>query len=257
MIAIMSKKKKYILIGIGVIVLISLLTNVGGGDDVVTEPKKDVVMKVAQTEIKGDLKGCYEVVDKNYKVKFAKESYERDVVTVELKRTSKELPYDRKDVVIFPEGEKSSAGNCAGFGIEILDADGEVIDKINANATPYSWDEMTAALQLLADETSTIGFHFSDLSEAVSFRITSLVQDNEAGRTTMETDVQTLVDVANKAKKISDEVDLDAWADVAKETAKLSDEVDWEEAQEDAEKTLKMAGETMELAGKMLDMLGN
>ena len=116
---------------------------------------------------------------------------------------------------------------------------------------------MTAALQLLADETSTIGFHFSDLSEAVSFRITSLVQDNEAGRTTMETDVQTLVDVAKKAKKISDEVDLDAWADVAKETAKLSDEVDWEEAQEDAEKTLKMAGETMELAGKMLDMLGN
>ena len=233
----MSKKKKYILIGVGVIVLLALLTNIGG-DDTAVEPQKELILKAAQTEIKGELKGCYEVVDKNYKVKFAKKSYDSDVITVELKRTSKELPYDRSNVVIFPEGKKSSAENCAGFGIEILNADGDVIDKKSANATPYSWDEMTAALQLLEDETTTIAFHFKNLSEAASFRVTSLVQKNEAEKTTLESEVETLVDIA-------------------KEAAELSDDVDLKKAQKDTEKALKMAGETVELAGKMLDMLGN
>ena len=233
----MNKKKKYILIGIGVVVLLALLTNIGG-DDTAVEPQKELILKAAQTEIKGELKGCYEVVDKNYKVKFAKKSYDSDVITVELKRTPKELPYDRSNVVIFPEGKNSSAENCAGFGIEILNADGDVIDKKSANATPYSWDEMTAALQLLEDETTTIAFHFGNLSEAVSFRVTSLVQKNEAEKTTLESEVETLVDIA-------------------KEAAELSDDVDLKKAQKDTEKALKMAGETVELAGKMLDMLGN
>ena len=69
----MSKKKKYILIGVGVIVFLALLTNIGG-DDTAVEPQKELILKAAQTEIKGELKGCYEVVDKNYKVKFAKKS---------------------------------------------------------------------------------------------------------------------------------------------------------------------------------------
>ena len=108
----------------------------------------------------------------------------------------------------------------------------------SANATPYSWDEMTAALQLLEDETTTIAFHFGNLSEAASFRVTSLVQKNEAEKTTLKSEVEALVDVA-------------------KEAAELSDDVDLKKAQKDTEKALKMAGETVELAGKMLDMLGN
>ncbi len=159
-----------------------LLCSCGGGSSSSSnaeEAPQEHILKAAQTEIKGDLKGCYELVDKNYKVKFAKKSYESDVVTVELKRTSKDLPYDRKNVVIFPEGKESSAEFCAGFGIEILDENGDVIEKQNANSNPYSWDEMTAALQLLEDETTTIAFYMEDLSKAVSFRITSLVQPNE------------------------------------------------------------------------------
>lgn len=192
------------------------------------EAPQEHILKAAQTEIKGDLKGCYELVDKNYKVKFAKKSYESDVVTVELKRTSKDLPYDRKNVVIFPEGKESSAEFCAGFGIEILDENGDVIEKQNANSNPYSWDEMTAALQLLQDETTTIAFHMEDLSKTVSFRITSLVQPNEERKTAMGS----LVDAAKSAAEISD-------ADV-----------------EDAEKAMKVAGEAMDAATKMLDALG-
>lgn len=208
-----------------------LLCSCGGGSSSSSnaeEAPQEHILKAAQTEIKGDLKGCYELVDKNYKVKFAKKSYESDVVTVELKRTSKDLPYDRKNVVIFPEGKESSAEFCAGFGIEILDENGDVIEKQNANSNPYSWDEMTAALQLLEDETTTIAFHMEDLSKAVSFRILSIVQPNEERKTAMGS----LVDAAKSAAEISD-------ADV-----------------EDAEKAMKVAGEAMDAASKMLDALG-
>lgn len=193
------------------------------------EAPKEHILKAAQTEIKGDLKGCYELIDKNYKVKFAKKSYESDVVTVELKRTSKDLPYDRKNVVIFPEGKESSAEFCAGFGIEILDENGDVIEKQNANSTPYSWDEMTAALQLLEDETTTIAFHMEDLSKAVSFRITSLVQPNEERKTAMGD----LVEAAKAASEMSKDADI-----------------------EDAEKAIETAGKAMDAASKMLDALG-
>ena len=104
----------------------------------------------------------------------------------------------------------------------------DVIEKQNANSNPYSWDEMTAALQLLEDETTTIAFHMEDLSKAVSFRITSLVQPNEERKTAMGS----LVDAAKSAAEISD-------ADV-----------------EDAEKAMKVAGEAMDAASKMLDALG-
>ena len=217
----MSNKKKYILIGIGVVVLISLFSNLGGNDDTTSSPQepKELVIKAAQTEIKGDLKGCYEVVDKNYRVKFARQSYESDVVTVELLRTSKELPYDRKNVVIFPEADESSAENCAGFGIEILDAYGDVIGKVNANSTPYSWDEMTAALQLLPDETATIAFHIEDLSEAVSFRVTSMVAKNEERRTSLGKEVGTLADEMNS---LVDEMTDDDAFEAAKEAIEVS-----------------------------------
>lgn len=211
-----------------------LLCSCGGGSSSSSESNteeapKEHILKAAQTEIKGDLKGCYELVDKNYKVKFAKKSYESDVVTVELKRTSKDLPYDRKNVVIFPEGKESSAEFCAGFGIEILDENGDVIEKQNANSTPYSWDEMTAALQLLEDETTTIAFHMEDLSKAVSFRITSLVQPNEERKTAMGD----LVEAAKAASEMSKDADI-----------------------EDAEKAIETAGKAMDAASKMLDALG-
>ena len=158
------------------------------------------------------MKDCYEVVDKSYRVKRAQKSYESDVITVELLRTSKQLPYDRKNVVIFPEADKSSAENCAGFGIEVLDAYGDVIAKKNANATPYSWDEMTAALQLLPEETTTIAFHLDDLSEAVSFRVTSLVTKNEERKTSLGKEIDNLVD---EASSIVDEITDDEYLEDA------------------------------------------
>ena len=192
-----------------------------------TSKVKEVILRATQTKIKGDLKGCYEVVDKDYKVKFATKSYEDDLVTVELKRTSKNLPYDRKDVTIFPEAEESSANNCAGFGIEILNADGDVIDKKSANANPYSWDEMTEALQLLQDETTTIRFYFDNLSEATSFRVTSLVQKNDKRKTALEEAAKTAKEASKKAK----------------------------DADDDYDKAFKAAGQLLEMEKGLLDMM--
>ena len=235
----MSKTKKYILWGVGIFILLALIPNCGGNDEAEVQEKKELILKVDQRKIKGDLKECFKVVDKDYRVKFAKKSYENDVITVELERTSNPLPHSREDLVIFPEAENSSANYCAGFGIEILDANGDVIDKKNPQATPYSWDEMTAALQLLPDETTTIQFHFDNLSDAVSFRVTSIVTKNEerksSAKASAKSSVNTLIEAAEEAIE-----DNDYDADL-----------------EDAEKALEAAGKAVEATGKMLDALNS
>ena len=251
----MSKKARYIVIGIGVFLLLSLFSVDCGGnstEQVAPAVVKELTLKPAQTEIKGDLKGCYEVVDKNYKVKFATKSYERDIITVELKRTDKQLPYDRKNVVIFPEAKESTAENCAGFGIEILNADGDVIDKVNANATPYSWDEMTAALQLVTDDTTTIDFRFESLDEAASFRVTSIVMENEELK---KAETKKTEKEAKKAEKDDEGSVLKSLTNLAKEAIDLDADDDLEQLEKDAETALKVADKTMKLAGKMLDVL--
>ena len=235
----MSKRKKYILWGVGIFILLALIPNCGGSDETeVQEEKKELILKVNQTKVKGDLRDCFKVVDKDYRVKFAKKSYENDVITVELERTLNPLPHRREDLVIFPEADNSSANYCAGFGIEILDANGDVIDKKNPQATPYSWDEMTAALQLLPDETATIQFHFNNLSDAVSFRVTSIVTKNEerksSAKSSVKSSVNTLLDAAEEAIE-----DNDYDADL-----------------EEAEKALETAGKAMEATGKMLEAMG-
>lgn len=236
----MNDKKKYLLMGIGIIALIFILSSTcGGSDNTTADERPEQILKVEQTEIKGNLKGCYEVVNKDYRVKFAKKSYESDVINVELKRTTKALPYDCKNVVIFAKGGESTAEYCAGFGIEVLDSYGDVVAKILANATPYSWDEMTAALQLLEEETTTIGFHIDDLPEdAVRFRITSLVMENN--------ERQSSLDALDKELNKEYESLLEEAKDILK-----SEEL------KEINEAVEVTKETLELTGKMLEMFGN
>lgn len=200
-----------------------LFTGCGGGSNN-SENKSDTsadhIIKATQTAIKGDLKGCFEVVDKDYKVKESRRTWE---VTVELKRTAQELPYDRKDVAIYPEAKESAKSMLAGLGIELLDADGNVIDKKAANATPYSWDEMTAAIQLLPEETTTVKYVFyDDISSATGFRITSIVEKNDKNSLSEITDIE-----------------------------------DAEKAFEAAGKAIETVDKAMETTGKMMEALGN
>lgn len=203
----------------------------GGSSNNEAEAPAEIAIKAAQTEIKGDLKGCYELVDKNYKIK-VNEQYGDDLLTIELRRTTQQLPYDRKNVVIFPEAKESSAEYCAGFGVEILDANGDIIAKKEAKSTPYSWDEMTAALQLLPDETTTISVYFDDLSSAASFRITSIILPNDERKSA----VDEIVDAAKQATEISDDLEVDI---------------------EDATKALDAVGDVLDAEVKMLDALND
>ena len=226
-------KKKYLFIGIGVVVLFAIIASMCGGskdkekekEEKQEEAKQEIVLKAAQTELKGDLKGCFEIVVKNYKIK--DDGYGSDVIVVELKRTAQALPFDRDDVTTFGEAKGATAENCADFGIEILNADGDVIEKKAATESPCSNTEVMEVLKLLTDETATIQFSFynsKDLKDGVSFRITSAVQKNEQSKKALEEE---------EAKKSKE---------------KSSDE----QALDDAEKALELAGKTAKLAGKIL-----
>ena len=81
-------KKKIVIVGAIIIVIAALFAMCGGdgnSNDSVSSLKPDGV------ELKGDLKGCFEVVDKEYKLL---EDGLYPVICVELKRTSTALPFN-------------------------------------------------------------------------------------------------------------------------------------------------------------------
>ena len=199
-------------------------------------PKNETIVKANKTELRGDLKGCYEVIDKDYKIKRENRAL---VLRVELMRTDQELPYERKDVVIYPEAGNSTASYCAGFGIELLDIDGNVLDKLNAKSTPYSWDEVTEMLQLLPEETGTIQFHvYTEVArkDVASFRITSIVEEN-----------------TKKSNNSANKDDLDEFAEELGEIDKTVEVLDksMDVAGEMLETSAKMAGDVLEIPRKM------
>ena len=183
--------------------------------------QKEHVVKPAQTEIKGDLKGYFEAVDKETPIT---KDMSANVISVEIKRTEKELPFDRKDVTIFPEADDSEKSYVAGFGIEVLDDKDNVIAKVEANSTPYSWDEMKASLQTLPGETATIKFRFyDDLSKASSYRILSTLEKNEKKEKEKSKADKLLDKAVDKAVEKADEIEEDI--ETAKEVVGVAKDI--------------------------------
>lgn len=183
--------------------------------------QKEHVVKPAQTEIKGDLKGYFEAVDKETPIT---KDMSANVISVEIKRTEKELPFDRKDVTIFPEADDSEKSYVAGFGIEVLDNKDNVIAKVEANSTPYSWDEMKASLQTLPGETATIKFRFyDDLSKASSYRILSTLEKNEKKEKEKSKADKLLDKAVDKAVEKADEIEDDI--ETAKEVVGVAKDI--------------------------------
>lgn len=183
--------------------------------------QKEHVVKPAQTEIKGDLKGYFEAVDKETPIT---KDMSANVISVEIKRTEKELPFDRKDVTIFPETDDSEKSYVAGFGIEVLDDKDNVIAKVEANSTPYSWDEMKASLQTLPGETATIKFRFyDDLSKASSYRILSTLEKNEKKEKEKSKADKLLDKAVDKAVEKADEIEEDI--ETAKEVVGVAKDI--------------------------------
>lgn len=159
-----------------------LATSCGGSSDGNNEEQnklaESVTVKPSQTEVKGDLKGCFEVVDRSYDATVKRYF---SVLSVELKRTSKELPYDRDNVADFNKMGDGSTEYCAGFGLELLDANGGVVDVKAANSYNSYSDDQISVLRLLPDDTAIARFEIDSdkMAKAVSFRIISSLMPNK------------------------------------------------------------------------------
>lgn len=149
--------------------LAALLMSCGGNK------KAELTLTPETTELKGPLKGCYEVVQKEYTVMDDSWSH---VLNVELKRTDKELPFDPQKATSFNVYDEENPTQ-VGFGIELLDEDGNVVEITNASGTglsgPYSSDDIVAAIALAPGETGIVRWSIDEENEPASFRITSAV----------------------------------------------------------------------------------
>lgn len=154
-----------------VIGLAALLTSCGGNKKV-----ESLTAKPETTEIKGALKGCYEVIQKDYTLK--ENGSWGHLISVELKRTDKELPFDPQKATSFSVSEDGKPVQ-VGFGIELLDENGDVVEMKNANTGGiggvYSSDDIDAAIQLGSEETGIVRWSVNAENKPVTFRITSAV----------------------------------------------------------------------------------
>lgn len=157
------------------------LASCGGNNN--SDEKTEIIVSPVETEVSGDMEGCFTVVDKEYK---AVGDWENGIITVEIERTSEDLPFELNGRDLCSFSETLFAANVqVGFGIEFLDEDGNILDKVSANAGglsgPYDSDECVALAKLKPGKKGTIRFSVSDSAkDAVGFRITSAYEENEA-----------------------------------------------------------------------------
>ena len=143
-----------------------------------SEEKEEIVLTPETTHIKGDLGDYFEVVDKEYTIT----DDWGDMVSIEVKRTDADFSFDLKGVEPYGTYGKGVTGN-AGFGIEILDENGNVIEKVAATESGlggmYSSDDMKEALKLKAGETGTVrwSFNFDSDKKPAKFRLTSAYEE--------------------------------------------------------------------------------
>lgn len=157
-----------------VIGLAALLMGCGGNKKV-----ESLTAKPETTEIKGALKGCYEVIQKDYPIK--ENGSWGHLISVELKRTDKELPFDPQKATNFSVSEDGKPIQI-GFGIELLDENGDIVEVKNANTGgiggAYSSDDIDAAIQLGSGETGIVRWTVSPDNKPVTFRITSAMNES-------------------------------------------------------------------------------
>lgn len=207
-----------------------------GGSSTKEEP---VLIKPTQTEIKGDLKDCFSVVDKSYQVKW--DGGEK-VITIEILRTDAELPFDRDNFDVYANKGENPKEKVAGFGIELIDSLGTVVKTITPNESSLYKEAMIAALRLLPGETGTVTWGTFDNWDwsITSFRLISSVENNtkEQG------------DIFDRAfEKWEKEDDSDS------KSEKDSEEDDIDEDIKDMKKAVDVAKDVLEAEKALLDLL--
>ncbi len=160
--------KKEVILSMAVIASTLIITSCG------EKKGEEIVLTPETTHIKGDLGDYFEVVDKEYTIT----NGWGDLVSIEVKRTDVDYTFDLKGVEPYGTYGQGVTAN-AGLGIEILDENGNVIEKTAATASGlsgmYSSDDMKEALKLKAGETGTVrwSFNFDSDEKPAKFRLTS------------------------------------------------------------------------------------
>lgn len=125
-------------------------------------------IKPSTTNVSGDMRGCFKVVDREYKVR---DDWGKKVI-VTLERTDKELPFDFKEYEIASYGTYSTVETLTivGFSAEFYDEDGDVVVKAELD-DPYSHEEAPVLVGLDEGETGTITFSiYGDAKEIASIK---------------------------------------------------------------------------------------
>ena len=164
----------------GLILLLGLVAC--GGNKEKNSENEEIVMTPESTEVSGQFKGCYTVVDRNYKITGG--LYPE--VTIELERTDKDLPLDMSygEVCGFDIISSRDNHNQVGFGIEFLDEDGNILGKDEASSGNNA-KESVALTELPNGEKGSISFSIpysmseEDKSKIKKFRITSAYREKE------------------------------------------------------------------------------
>jgi len=181
--------------------------------------EKEIVVKPTETEVSGDLEGCFTVIDKEYK---ATGNWRSGIITVEIERTDQDLPFELDGRELCSFSHQLFAANVqVGFGIEFLDEDGNVVYKISANGSglsgPYDSDECIALAKLKPGKKGTIRFSLTDdAQEAVGFRISTAYQENEASESNSESSRS---DDEGDIESINDDEGNDVFNNSSEETA--------------------------------------
>lgn len=153
---------------------VGLMASCGGGGGEKEKAPVSESMKPETTTVSGDLGECFVVVDREYKL--TDNGALGRLLTVELERTEAALPFEltsSTDLADFGTS-KSKPFIKVGFGIEFLDDDGNVLDKVSASSGPYSHDEAPDLVRLKPGEKGSIRFSVRDKAQqATKFRISS------------------------------------------------------------------------------------
>lgn len=199
------------------------------------EEKQEIILKPETTEVSGDLEECFVVIDREYKVT---DGFGNGLLTVEIERTDEELPFDLEGKHLFSFSQFAAVEYVqVGFGIEFLDKDGNVLDKVEASGSGFSGsydpDEAVALVKLKPGKKGTIRFSVGDEAvEAVSFRITSAYEENSGGEggEYVSDDTENLDDMISSSDDESEDISLDT------HSSKAAANKDWDKFLDSYEK---------------------
>lgn len=221
---------------------------------------KDATLTPQSTNVQGDLRDYFTVVDRSYVVKYDENGWSPYLISIELQRTDKEFAFDKEGIEPVGYSGQGVKGNF-GIGIEVYDATSNLVMTSSASAGGlsgvYSGDDLINLFTLGAGETGFVRWttdEFEDYDpKEFTFKITSYLEMNQqtngsfSSQSSYSDDyddlsdaIEEVADIYNEALKEAEEMYEDAFgeaADIYNEALEEAEEL-YEDAFEEALESL-------------------